>query len=130
VLGPTSSTAHDGFTLRDLVSYDGKHNEASTGQWRRIDREKRTSFPHMTAWRSTPGSAQERCARRALVNSLDGSVGTSAAAETQPGTTLPCRDDLLRGLKEVTMAAVEPVSGIYGRLPCKAVVVVVTSSDV
>ena len=32
-------TAHDGFTLRDLVSYEGKHNEASTGQWRRIDRE-------------------------------------------------------------------------------------------
>jgi hypothetical protein len=29
---------------------------------------------HMSAWRSTPGSAQERCARRALVNSLDGSA--------------------------------------------------------
>ena len=27
----------------------------------------------MSAWRSTPGSAQKRCARRALVNSLDGS---------------------------------------------------------
>jgi hypothetical protein len=68
----------------------------------------------MIAWRSTPGSAQERCARRALVNSLDGSAGTFAAAETQPGgpgTTLPCRDDLLGGLKERTMAAVEPVSG-------------------
>ena len=68
----------------------------------------------MTAWRSTPGSAQERRARRALVNGLDDLVGTFAAAKTQPGasrTTLPCRDDLLGGLKERTMAAVEPVSG-------------------
>jgi hypothetical protein len=43
----------------------------------------------MTAWRSTPGSAQERCARRASVNSLDGSVDTFATAETRlrgPGT--------------------------------------------
>ena len=42
------------------------------------------------------------------------SGGTFAAAETQPGepgTTLLCRDDLQRGLKERTMAAVEPVSG-------------------
>jgi hypothetical protein len=44
---------------------------------------------HMSAWRSTPGSAQERCARRALVNSLDGSVGTFCAAETQPGDLAP-----------------------------------------
>jgi hypothetical protein len=68
----------------------------------------------MTAGRSIPGSAQERCARRALVNRLDRSGGTSAAAEMQPGepgTTLLCRDDLLRGFKERTMAAVEPVSG-------------------
>ena len=43
----------------------------------------------MTAWRSTPGSAQERCARRAPVNSLDGSVDTFAAAETQPGGPAP-----------------------------------------
>ena len=42
----------------------------------------------MTAGRSIPGSAQERCARRALVNSLDRSGGTFAAAETQSGTTL------------------------------------------
>ena len=68
----------------------------------------------MTASRSTLRSAQEGCAQRAPVNSLDGSVDTSAAAETQPagsGTTLPCRDALLRGLKESTVAAVEPVSG-------------------
>jgi hypothetical protein len=48
--------------------------------------------PHMIAWRSTPGSAQERCARRALVNSLDGSVDTLAAADRGLGglgTTLP-----------------------------------------
>ena len=47
-------------------------------------------------------------------NSLDGSVDTFAAAETQPGgpgTTLPCRDDLLRELKERTKAVVEPISG-------------------
>jgi hypothetical protein len=43
----------------------------------------------MTASRSTPGSAQERCARRALVNSHDGSVGTFAAAETQPWGLAP-----------------------------------------
>ena len=43
----------------------------------------------MIASRSTPGLAQERCARRALVNSLDGSVGTFAAAETQPGGLAP-----------------------------------------
>jgi len=34
--GPTASlnfiTCHDGFTLRDLVSYNGKHNEAN-GEW-------------------------------------------------------------------------------------------------
>jgi hypothetical protein len=62
----------------------------------------------MTAARSIPASAQERCARRTLVNGLDRSGGTSAAAEMQPGepgTTLLCRDDLLRGLKERTMAA-------------------------
>jgi hypothetical protein len=70
----------------------------------------------MTAWRSTLRSAQKRCAQRAPVNSLDGLVDTSAAAKTQPagaGTTFPCRDALLRGLKERTMAAVEPVSGEF-----------------
>ena len=45
--------------------------------------------PHMTAWRSTPGSAQERCAPSALVNGLDGSAGTFAVAETQPGGLAP-----------------------------------------
>ena len=42
------------------------------------------------------------------------SVSTFAVAETQPGgsgTTLPCRDHLLGGLKERTLAAVESVSG-------------------
>jgi hypothetical protein len=68
----------------------------------------------MTAWRSTPGSAAERCARRALINSLYGSVDTFAAAETQPGglaPPLPCRYDLLDGIEERTVAAVEPISG-------------------
>jgi hypothetical protein len=62
----------------------------------------------MTAWRSTPESAQEKCARSALVTGLDGSAGTVAAGETQPGggTILPCRDDLLGGLKERRMGAV------------------------
>jgi hypothetical protein len=43
----------------------------------------------MIAWRSTPRSAQERCARRALVNSLDGSVDTLAAADRGLGGSLP-----------------------------------------
>ena len=42
--GPDFITAHDGFTLRNLVSYDGKHNEASTGQWRRNRPWKRASL--------------------------------------------------------------------------------------
>jgi hypothetical protein len=43
-------------------------------------------------------------ARRALVNRVDGSGGTFAAAETQPGKpgpTLLCRDALLRCSRSV-----------------------------
>jgi hypothetical protein len=50
-----------------------------------------------------------------------GSSGTFVAAETQPrgpGTTLPCRDDLLGGLKERTMATVG--AGIW-QIPANAI---------
>ncbi len=38
-------TAHDGFTLRDLVSYDGKHNEAN-GEDNRDGRDDNSSWNH------------------------------------------------------------------------------------
>ena len=46
------------------------------------------------------GIGAEKCARRARVNSVDGSGGTFATAETQPGeagTALLCHNDLLGG---------------------------------
>ena len=38
-------TAHDGFTLRDLVSYNNKHNEAN-GEWNRDGRNENYSYNH------------------------------------------------------------------------------------
>ena len=39
-------TAHDGFTLADLVSYDRKHNEASTAKHNRDGRDENWSWNH------------------------------------------------------------------------------------
>jgi hypothetical protein len=63
--------------------------------------------PHMTAWCSTPGSAQEKSARRALVEQprrLGWHICRGRGVAWGSGTALPCRDALLRGLKEFTMA--------------------------
>jgi hypothetical protein len=51
--------------------------------------------------------------QRTLVNSLDGSIGTFATAETQPGSLAPTVHAAMTcygGLKERTMAVVESVS--------------------
>ncbi len=45
-------TAHDGFTLRDLVTYDGKHNEANGGGQPR--RGPMTTGPGTVASRARP----------------------------------------------------------------------------
>jgi hypothetical protein len=68
----------------------------------------------MTAWRSTPGSAQERCARRASVNSLDGLVDTFAAAETQlrgPGTPFHAAMTCYVASRSARWPLWEPASG-------------------
>ena len=60
------------------------------------------------------GSGQERRVRRALVNSVEGSVGSFTAAEAQPGGLAPLFPAAMTcylGLKERTMAVVERVSG-------------------
>jgi len=47
-------TCHDGFTLNDLVSYDGKHNEANGEDT--AERRRQTTEAGTVEWRADGGS--------------------------------------------------------------------------
>jgi hypothetical protein len=73
---PTASvnliTVHDGFTLRDLVSYDGKHNEAN-GEDNRPDQ------PRTFSGNAHHGALAHHCARRyhrAWARRMDEAIGS------------------------------------------------------
>ena len=61
-------TAHDGFTLRDLVSYNEKHNEANGEGQQRTARA--TTGPGTAAWRARPTTRGARAAGRQHRNFL------------------------------------------------------------
>jgi glycogen operon protein len=63
-------TAHDGFTLHDLVSYDGKHNEAN-GEENRDGSDDNRSFNH-----GHEGATQDRGVRAARGRSMRNLLGT------------------------------------------------------
>ncbi|WIB66263.1 glycogen debranching enzyme [Curtobacterium sp. MCBD17_035] len=72
--GPTAAvnfvTAHDGFTMRDLVSYDHKHNEAN-GEDNRDGTDDNRSFNH-----GVEGPTDDRGVRAARQRSLRNLMGT------------------------------------------------------
>ena len=106
-------TAHDGFTLRDLVSYNNKHNEAN-GEWNRDGRNENYSYNHGIEGDSHTlepeyQSAVEKSrifSSKALLNSLLLSNGTPMLlagdefANTQFGNNnVYCQDNQISWLK-------------------------------
>ena len=127
---PTASvnliTVHDGFTLRDLVSYDGKHNEAN-GEYNRdgTDRqplvELRRRGPDRRPGRqcaALPAAAGDAhyaaavlrpavAARRAMRSAAPSSATTTPTARTtrSPGSTGTAPDRELLGLRQAAHRA-------------------------
>ena len=104
VAGPTASvnlvTVHDGFTLRDLVSYDAKHNEAN-GEGNRDGNDDNRSWncgvegptddPDVLALRARQSAraADARCCCRSACRCC--SAATSSAAPSRATTTPTAR---------------------------------------
>ncbi|WP_135850601.1 glycogen debranching protein GlgX [Serinibacter arcticus] len=87
--GPTASinyvTAHDGFTLADLVAYDHKHNEANL-EGNRDGSDNNLSWNHGVEGRIEPGSpgSEVRPVRRRSIRNV---LGTLLAASGTPMIT-------------------------------------------
>jgi glycogen operon protein len=93
-------TAHDGFTLRDLVSYDGKHNEAN-GEENRDGTDNNRSWNHGAEGPTDHPAIEEQRRRtmRALLATLLLSTGTpmlvmgDELGRTQDGNNNPYNQD-------------------------------------
>ena len=98
-------TAHDGFTLRDLVSYNEKHNEANlednrdgtddNRSWNSAPRARPTTRPCSRCGRGSSGTSSRHCCSRRACRCC--SAATSSGGRRAATTTRGARTTRSRG---------------------------------